>query len=204
MLKNTLTFSNPFEHYRKRILTRFTASERKALLKDPGDIDDPISHIDFTEAETPLEKINLADFYLGLPGDMLTKIDRSSMMHSLEVRSPFLNPALAQFAYNLAPEYKTDGRQGKIILEKAFGELLPPEFFTRKKQGFGAPTQAWLNKPDFKKIVNEWFTKDARIGAHLNIDVAQTYVERFYGGDTGLHYKVWILLALEAWLRTRA
>jgi asparagine synthase (glutamine-hydrolysing) len=140
---------------------------------------------------------------MGLPGDMLTKVDRASMMHSLEIRSPFLNHTLAQYAYNLPAQYKTDDRRGKIILEKAFEDLLPEEFFTRKKQGFGAPLKNWLVKPAFKKLVDEWFTRDARVGAFLNLETVQKYLARFYAGDTSLQYKVWSLLALEAWLRSR-
>lgn len=195
---------NSYDFYTSHILTHFTPQERRLLLRDPSTIEeDPTRHIDLTEAETPLEKINLTDFYLGLPGDMLAKVDRASMMHSLEVRSPFLNPELAQFAYNLPAEYKTDGRRGKIILEKAFGDLLPPGFFTRKKQGFGAPVGAWLMKPEFKKLTDEWFTKDARMGMYLDIGVVKKFAERFYAGETALQYKIWNLLALEAWFRTR-
>jgi asparagine synthase (glutamine-hydrolysing) len=204
MLFNFVTGKNAFDYYRSSILTHFNVSERRALFKDSGAIEaDPTVHIDYSEASTPLEKINVTDFYMGLPGDMLAKVDRSSMMHSLEVRSPFLNPALAQFAYNLPAEYKTDGRRGKIILEKAFGDLLPPGFFSRKKQGFGAPVGVWLRKPEFKKLVDEWFGSDAHIGAWLNIDEVRSYAERFYAGENNLQYKLWNLLALEAWARTR-
>jgi asparagine synthase (glutamine-hydrolysing) len=204
-LKNALMGSNPYEFYKRTALSNFTLSERKALLKNTASIEtDLTAHLDLSEADTPLEKINLTDYYLGLPGDMLTKVDRSSMMRSLEVRSPFLNHTLAQFAYNLPPEYKTDGVRGKIILEKAFGDLLPPGFFTRKKQGFGAPVDTWLLKPELKKLVEEWFfTEGTLVGKYLHLPVVQKYIERFYSGEHSLKYKVWSLVALEGWLRTR-
>jgi asparagine synthase (glutamine-hydrolysing) len=173
-LLSLLSGSNAYKYYKKNTLTHFSIEERKELLKDKNAVEeDPTSHVDLSEAETPLEKINLLDFYMGLPGDMLTKVDRASMMHSLEVRSPFLNPTLAQFAYNLPAEYKTDERRGKLILEKAFGELLPPGFFSRKKQGFGAPVKNWLMKPEFRKQVEEWFTNEALCAKFLNIDVVK-------------------------------
>jgi asparagine synthase (glutamine-hydrolysing) len=201
-LLNMISGTDAYRHYKKNILTHFTTDERRVLLKTNVIEEDPTTHVDLSQAETPLEKINLIDFYMGLPGDMLAKVDRASMMHSLEVRAPFLNPKLAQFAYNLPPAYKTDGRRGKIILEKAFGDLLPAGFFTRKKQGFGAPVKNWLMKPEFKNLVDEWF-KDPRVGEFLNVDIVKKYIEHFYGGDTALQYKMWSLLALEAWLRTR-
>lgn len=203
-LLNLISGSNAYTHYTSTILTNFSVAERKALLTDPSAIErDPTVHVSLDEAQTPLEKINLVDFYMGLPGDMLTKVDRASMMHSLEVRSPFLNPTLAQFAYNLPAEYKTDGRRGKLILERAFEDALPPGFFTRKKQGFGAPITHWLMKPEFKKLIDEWFTKDALCAPYLSINTVRKYIERFYGGETTLQYKIWTLLSFEAWLRTR-
>lgn len=204
-LLNFVSGLDPYHYYTKNLLQQFSVRERMRLLKDPSALErDPTIHVDLAQAETPLEKINLIDFYLSLPGDMLTKVDRASMMHSLEVRSPFLNHHLAHYAYNLPAHYKTDGRRGKIILEKAFGDLLPPGFFTRKKQGFGAPVKNWLMKPEFRELIDEWFTQDAHIGAYLNIEVVTNYIQRFYGGDTSLQYKVWSLLALEAWLRSRS
>ena len=195
--------SDAYTHYKSSLLTHFTVDERRHLLKSPDAIEeDPSAHIDLSEASSPLEKINLVDFYLGLPGDILAKVDRASMMHSLEVRSPFLHPALAQFAYNLPAEYKTDGRRGKIILEKAFGDLLPPGFFARKKQGFGAPVKNWLMKPEFKKIVGESFGADARVAEYLAMDIVHGYVDRFYRGESALGYKVWALLTLETWFRS--
>lgn len=202
--KHLLMGSNPFEFYKGLMLSNFTIAERRALLLDQSALEaDPTVHLDLSEAQTPLEKINLTDFYLGLPGDMLTKVDRASMMRSLEVRSPFLNHSLAQFAYNLPPQFKTDGRRGKLILEKAFSDLMPPGFFTRKKQGFGAPAAHWLMKPEFKKLVNDLLGKNACVSQYLQMGQVAKYIERFYAGETQLQYKLWAILALEAWFRTR-
>ncbi len=76
----------------------------------------------------------MVDFYVALPGDMLAKVDTSAMMNSLEVRSPFLNHKLAEFAYNLPEEFKATKKQSKIILQKAFGDILPAGVFTRKNK----------------------------------------------------------------------
>jgi asparagine synthase (glutamine-hydrolysing) len=118
------------------------------------------------------------------------------------VRSPFLNHELAQFAYNLPQEFKTDGRRGKIILEKAFGDLLPPGFFARKKQGFGAPIFAWLRRPETRAYLEKIFSDNPRTSRVLDIDRARQYLERLYAGDRSLEYKAWTLLSLEVWMRT--
>jgi len=199
---NVLLGRNAFDYYRSFLLTYFSPSERGRLLKDPSVIEkDPTEHIDYSQASTPLQKINLTDFYMGLPGDMLAKVDRASMSQSLEVRSPFLNPTLAQLAYNLPAEYKIDGRRGKVLFKDAFGDLLPQDFFTRKKQGFGAPVFEWLQKPEVKKYVEEIFSDSPRIAKYLSVETARSYVEQLYAGDRSVKYKVWLLVVLETWLR---
>lgn len=193
---------NPHALYLRSGITMFSPRERSLLWKDVGAIEsDPTKHIDLSEAETPLQKINLLDMYLKLPGDMLTKVDRSSMMHSLEVRSPFLNHELAEFAFNLPDDYKTTRTQGKIILEKACGDLLPPSVFTRKKQGFGAPVKHWLKEPEMEKLVRDMFSRESRTSQFLNINVVLEYLDSFYGGNSALSYKIWMLFTLELWLR---
>lgn len=190
----------PDKLFKRSHLNMFSPRERTRLWRDRGVIDDPASHIDLSEAETPLQRLNLLDFYLKLPGDMLTKVDRSSMMHSLEVRSPFLNHELAQFAFNLPDEYKTNRTHGKVILEKAFRDLVPSNVFTRKKQGFGAPVKDWLQEAPVRTLLNDIF-KDPRVASFLNADIVRSYIDAFYAGNATLGYKVWMLFVLELWMR---
>ena len=179
----------------------YSVAERRRLWKENGVGEvDPTTHIDLGAAATPLQRLNLLDMYLKLPGDMLVKVDRSAMMRSLEVRSPFLNHELAQFAFNLPDHYKTSHTNGKIILHTAFGDLLPETVFTRKKQGFGAPVKEWLRDPTIRPVVEDMW-KDPHSGAFLNVDAVRTYSNAFYAGDTTLGYKMWMLFALELWLR---
>jgi asparagine synthase (glutamine-hydrolysing) len=201
-LKLTL-FSNPFASH-KRYIQHWTPEERASLWKNPSVIDaDPADHVDIREAETDLEKINLVDLYMALPGDMLTKIDRASMMHSLEVRAPFLSHKLAEFAYNLPSEYKTDRHRGKLILQDAFQDLVPKEVFTRKKQGFGAPLRHWLRKPEFKALVEHTLTSTAQLTTFLHWEAIEKMLASFYAGQDELQYRVWTLLSLELWLQSR-
>ncbi|MEK7604883.1 MAG: asparagine synthase (glutamine-hydrolyzing) [Patescibacteria group bacterium] len=182
-------------------LTMFSVGERQRLWKDGAVIErDLTARIDLGEAETPLQRLNLLDFYLKLPGDMLTKVDRSSMMHSLEVRSPFLNHELAEFAFNLPDAYKTNHTQGKIILEKAFSNLLPATVFARKKQGFGAPVKDWLKEASIRTALHDMF-RDPRVGTLLEGDAVRSYIDAFYNGDEHLSYKLWMLFTLELWMR---
>ncbi|OGG45181.1 asparagine synthase (glutamine-hydrolyzing) [Candidatus Kaiserbacteria bacterium RIFCSPHIGHO2_01_FULL_50_13] len=200
LLALVLGFS-PDALYKRSHLNMFSPHERAHLWKDRGAVEsDPTKYVDLSEAKTSLQKINLLDIYLKLPGDMLTKVDRSSMMHSLEVRSPFLNHELAQFAFNLPDDYKTDRGRGKLILQKACGDLLPENVFTRKKQGFGAPVRHWLKEDPVRALMNEMF-KDPRSAAIFNADVMRSYINDFYSGNSALSYKIWMLFTLELWMR---
>jgi len=192
---------SPDALYKRSHLNMFSTRERSRIWKEKSAVEqDPTARIDLSEAETPLQKINLLDMYIKLPGNMLAKVDRSSMMHSLEVRSPFLNHELAQFAFNLPDDYKTNQERGKLILQKACGDLLPENVFTRKKQGFGAPVKHWLKEESVRALMNDMF-KDPRTGTIFNTDVVHSYINDFYAGNSALSYKIWMLFALELWMR---
>jgi asparagine synthase (glutamine-hydrolysing) len=197
-----LLFSNPFKSH-KRYIQHWKPEERRRLWKDASVVDpDPASAIDVSEATTDLERINLLDIYMALPGDILTKVDRSSMMHSLEVRAPFLNHHLAEFAYNIPAHLKTNRYRGKLILEQTFGNLLPKEVFTRKKQGFGAPIKHWLRKPAFKNFVETIMTEQSHISELLHWEEIRKVLGSFYAGQDELQYRIWTLLSLELWFRS--
>src|SRR6185369_803726 len=79
------------------------------------------------------------NFAAYLPYDLLVKMDRTSMAHALETRSPFLDTALIDYVSKLPDRFKLRGRTTKYILRQAFDDLLPPEIKARGKMGFGMP-----------------------------------------------------------------
>lgn len=83
---------------------------------------------------------------LYLPNDILTKVDRASMMVSLEARAPFLDNDLVDFAANLPASYKLHGQTTKFLLKSAFKDKLPEAIINRPKKGFGIPLAAWLRE----------------------------------------------------------
>lgn len=192
-----------FGYQPKHLMLFFSsASERRKLWKNSTAVEDNlVSYLDLEEAKTTLQKINLTDFLMTIPGEILTKVDRSSMMHSLEVRSPFLNHELAEFVYNLPDEYKTNHNQGKLILAQAFKNLIPPEFFTRKKQGFGAPIKQWLRKKELRPLLDSLVQPEAKINALLKTERVRLILEEFNAGNDQLARRVWVLLTLELWLQ---
>lgn len=101
-----------------------------------------------------------------LQDGILAKADRASMMNSLEVRSPFLDIEVANFARRLPARYKLRGNTTKFLLKHALRDLLPAGIADRKKKGFGTPTGAWLRSGRLSPALGHPFTRAAS-AAHL-------------------------------------
>jgi len=92
----------------------------------------------------PVENLLYADTVVRLPDDMLTKVDRASMAHSLEVRVPFLAHTFVEFAASVPVDLKLRGRTGKWLVRRAIAQWLPPGALDRPKQGFALPLSRWV------------------------------------------------------------
>ncbi len=95
----------------------------------------------------PLSCVQYLDLKTYLPGDILTKVDRASMAHSLEVRVPILDHPLVEWAATLPPAFKLRGREGKYLFKKALEPYLPHEVLYRPKMGFAVPLAGWFRGP---------------------------------------------------------
>ncbi len=104
-------------------------------------------HYDRAPVEDPLSRIQYLDLKTYLPGDILTKVDRASMAHSLEVRVPLLDHLWVEWAVSLAPELKLRNGVGKHVFRRALRRRLPREILERGKRGFSVPVSAWLRGP---------------------------------------------------------
>jgi asparagine synthase (glutamine-hydrolysing) len=100
-----------------------------------------------TEGAEPLARLQDVDLGIYLVDDLLVKTDRSSMAHSLELRVPFLDQRVAEFALGLATPLKVRGLAKKRLLRRALAPLLPDEVRRGPKQGFSIPLAAWLRGP---------------------------------------------------------
>ncbi|MDN5870620.1 MAG: amidotransferase 1, exosortase A system-associated [Nitrococcus sp.] len=94
-----------------------------------------------------LSRIQYLDFKTYLPGDILTKVDRASMAHALEVRVPILDHELVEWAASLSPELKIRRGEGKYIFKRALEPMLSREILYRPKQGFAVPLAGWFRGP---------------------------------------------------------
>ncbi len=160
----------------------------------------------FRSGYPPIEKGALSDTLLRdstlvLEGDMLTKVDRMSMAHALEVRVPFLDPAVVKLAFSLSDQFKAVGNSRKIILRDAFRNYLPEELYARPKHGFEVPLLPWFRKELGlqlqEKVFNRELIESQGIFEWTEVKRLQTRLSSMNPGD--VHIPVWSMLVFQNW-----
>ncbi|MFN5355293.1 MAG: asparagine synthase (glutamine-hydrolyzing) [Bacteroidota bacterium] len=142
----------------------------------------------------------LNDVHLVLPGDMLTKVDRMSMEHALEVRSPFMDVEVIELAFRMPAPFKIDGSVQKRILRDSFKHLLPESVFTRKKMGFEIPVDNWLRgtiQPMIRDLCNSAAIRSSGI---FEIHGIERMVENNFTRTNNGPARAWGLLIALSWL----
>lgn len=197
-------FGNPFTTY-KKTTEIFSESERQALQKNLIKIPDIFESTLLQGKGNYYDKINICDLLIYLPGQLLTKIDRTSMMNSLEMRTPFLDTALVEFVYNLPLEYKLKKDKSKTILKEILSEIMPVEFVNRKKQGFGAPLMSWIREKSIESELNKLVKeKNHPMYAYLNYNIVVDIIHNRQNLDKSSIQKIWSLLCLGIWFEINA
>lgn len=150
-----------------------------------------------------MEDLLQTDMELVLQGDMLVKADLMSMANSLEVRSPFLDHEVVDFAFGLPTKYKIDGKMKKKIVQDAFRSLLPEAIYNRPKQGFDVPLQDWfkneLNSYIFDDLLSKKFIEEQRIFQFEKIQLLKNRLFSSNPGDTV--ETIWALIVFQNWYK---
>jgi asparagine synthase (glutamine-hydrolysing) len=139
------------------------------------------------------------DAQLYLAEDILTKVDRASMAVSLEVRAPYLDPRVAEFAASLPPSYKLHGYTSKYILKKAAKGLVPSFVWRRGKKGFGVPFAKWL-KSELRPLAHDLLSPDRlRRSGLFNPEYVAKLQDEHERGVANHRKLLWTLLSFELW-----
>ena len=154
------------------------------------------------------DKVQMEDFLatdmsLVLLSDMLVKVDRMSMANSLEVRSPFLDHTVVDFAFSLPTSYKIDKGMKKKIVQDTFRKHLPAELYNRPKHGFEIPLLDWFRKELKGKItddlLNDQFVDEQGL---FSVDEVKRLKQRLFSSNPGdAHATVWALMVFQHWWR---
>ena len=147
-----------------------------------------------------LQKLSHAYLRTYMAEDILTKVDRASMGTSLEVRSPFMDPALVSLAVRMPSRLKLRrGFQAKYVLKKALENDLPHEILYRKKKGFGIPVGKWLNGPLASEADRLLAPDRMRDGGLLEPSVVTRLLGEHRAGKRDNRKQLWTLMMLEYW-----
>lgn len=136
-----------------------------------------------------------------MPGAVLPKVDRMSMQHSLEVRTPFLSIELARFAERLPPQLLYDGRRGKRLLREVAYRHLPRTLVDLPKQGFGLPMSSWARSALLEVAARTLEGDDSRVASMLGRAGVARFLARQRSDGGFAAYQLWALAMLESWLR---
>src|SRR5581483_3063581 len=133
-------------------------------------------------------------------GDLLAKVDVTTMANSLEARSPFLDTALMEWAAHLPTRFKVRAGTTKYLLKRAVAPWLPAELVHRPKQGFGVPLAAWL-RGDLRDLAHDVLTDaTARSRGLLRPEAVADLLARHAGGADH-STQLWTLIQFELWHR---
>ncbi|GAB6054302.1 amidotransferase 1, exosortase A system-associated [Magnetospira thiophila] len=158
-------------------------------------------HMKAAPTDHPLSQVQYADMKTWLPGDILPKVDRTSMAVSLEVRVPVLDHKFVEWSCGLPPDLKLRGREGKYIFKKALEPHLPNDILYRKKMGFSVPLAAWFRGP-LRDRVRDVVTGELLGDCGLfDQKYLKTLVDQHQAGSRDHSAPLWTLVMFESFLR---
>lgn len=189
---------------RKELMSRgFKEAERKRLLQsglyDEKSMDFLADRYEELSDATEWTKTQYLDLGVVLEGDMLAKVDRASMFHSLETRTPLLSREIVEFAFSLPDHYKIQGKKLKSIMKDTFCGILPEGFSKMPKSGFGIPLDYWFRnqlKAMVESLLNE---KRIREQGLFDENYIRRILEEHYSGKINRKFEIWTLVVFQKW-----
>lgn len=204
---NLDTFMEPYKSFQRRhtclILdarqSMFRIEHRRAI--DCAKRDRFAEHGARAGDISPDDWMLFMDTSMYLPDDILTKVDRMSMAHSLEARVPLLDHRIVEFAATVPFTMKMRGRTTKILMKHALKDRLPRSVMRQRKRGFSIPIHRWMREDLSEMTRDTLLTSDARIRAYLDADSVDRLWREHFGQRENHGHALWALLMLETWLR---
>ncbi|MEK7314671.1 MAG: XrtA/PEP-CTERM system amidotransferase [Candidatus Eisenbacteria bacterium] len=151
--------------------------------------------------EDSLSMVQYLDLKTYLPGDILTKVDRASMAHSLEVRVPLLDHPLVEWMAKIPPSLKLRGNEGKYVLKRALEPYLPADILYRPKMGFSVPLTSWFRGPLRERMREAVLGPSMRELGIFNFTTIERMVDHHQAGRRDYSAPLWSLLMFESSLK---
>ncbi len=173
-------------------MPKFDQYARSKLLdlhyKDWPFVADSIRKSRIPKHSDPVQRVTRFDFINYMAEDILVKVDRASMLNSLEIRAPFLDVSVIEFAYGKVPsKLKATSLDRKILLKKLASRILPPDFDKKRKMGFGIPLDRWLAKGPWRSMFeavlldsNSTFSREEVLKLFQSLDKGRPVKEHLF------------------------
>jgi asparagine synthase (glutamine-hydrolysing) len=146
----------------------------------------------------PVQKAQYADLHIYMPNDPLVKVDRMSMLHGLEVRSPLLDHRLIELAFRIPRQIKLKRLEAKHLLRVLARRRLPERLLTLPKRGFTAPVARWITE-NADTLRGSVLTHDSAAAEFVDVDVAAGWLRDHVAGRADRSYPLWALWMLQKW-----
>lgn len=155
---------------------------------------------DEVKNEDDLTKMQYLDLHLWLPGDILLKADKMSMAHSLELRVPFLDKEVMEFASTLPSNQRVNKENTKFALRVAANEVLPEAWAKRPKLGFPVPIKYWMKEEKYYQMIKEEFL-NPDTAEFFDVDLLLHYLESHYKGEKNYQRYIWTVYVFLIWYK---
>lgn len=147
-----------------------------------------------------ISNMQFLDMQTYMVDSILTKVDRASMLNSLEARVPILDHKFAELSFKIPWDYKLHGDSKKHIFKEAFKKILPNDIISHKKQGFAIPLNLWF-KGDLKDYAFDTLLNNSELSAYLDMNYVKRVLVNHQKGLRDYSTKIWSLLFLNEWLK---
>jgi asparagine synthase (glutamine-hydrolysing) len=200
ILKFINSISYQGHQYENIVSLSFKESELSSLFISPNIIVNSLNY--YTRFFPELKNLNdfkNFDYLTSLEGDMLVKVDRTSMLTSLECRSPFLSKDIWDFTNQLPEKYLINGFEKKYILKESFKKYFPKNFFNNPKKGFGVPVGDWLRtilRQELLFYIDKEFIQKQSI---FNYNYINNLVKDHLNQNKDNTFKVWTFYCFQKW-----
>ena len=192
-------YINTMSCFTPKMKNELFQSSLKQSLDDYDSQSVMMTHFERTKEWDPISRIQYVDMKTYLADDILTKVDRASMAHSLEVRVPILDHVFMEYSASIPAKYKLKDGNGKYIFKKALESIVPHENLHRAKMGFSIPLADWLRQ-DLKKVFEDRvFSENSFVSDFFHMNVIKQWWAQHQRKTRDYSTYLWAILMLECW-----
>jgi asparagine synthase (glutamine-hydrolysing) len=191
---------HPVAERHRRWMGSFATEARSAVLAQDVEASLEEADVQFSSLD-PLNQVLMRDMRYYLEGDILVKLDRASMMASLEARVPLLNNDFVAYATSLPLNMKLRGMRSKFLFKRALRGLLPDRILNRPKKGFGIPVAHWFRGPLREQMREVLSAERVRRDGFFDAGVVDGLVADHLAGAADNRKQLWTLFAFHLWFQ---